>query len=752
MFSLVCCSTILCCDLFSQISAQSAELKDQPAATSVEQKTKIRDTRILERITISAKAADSDLLDQKGSSQVLDPKELADAKQGIDDINRILRRVPGVNIQEEDGFGLRPNIGFRGVSVERSANITLMEDSVLIAPAPYAAPAAYFFPPIGRFNQVEVTKGAGQIKYGPRTTGGSLNLISTPIPNEFNLFSRLQAGSFESQLAHVNIGNSYKYGGWMLETYQNQSEGFKDLDGDPGADTGFDIQDYVGKFRINSDPSAQNYQELEFKFNVYDQESNETYLGLSENDFRANPNRRYRGSQLDNIDVDHSQLQLRHYIELANNFDLTTTLYRNDTERNWFKLESVNGISNSSILRSPAEFSTELDYIRGADSPEGVFALRNNDREYESMGIQTAVGKHISIGSTDHQFELGVRYHQDEEDRLQNEENYQMLNGTLVLNSIGAPGSNANRVNEADAWAIYLQDEISAGDFTLTPGVRYETIDLRRSEFGKEDPTRSGEDLIVTDNSINAVIPGLLVAYNLNQNTEVFTGIHKGFSPPTPSSDPDLEEEESVNLETGLKYADQRLATSLVGFYTNYQNLLGLDTLSGGGEGTGNSFNAGEATVLGIESTFAATVAKLSSKISVPFNLVYTYTNAEFDENFDSEFFGLVNSGDALPYIPENQLYFSLGLVDAQLWQIAFSGTYNDAMPTIAGQSGLSSTENTDSYVVFDLNAEYLIRDGINLYATFQNLFDEEYAVARRPAGFRPGLPQAFFAGLKINL
>lgn len=164
-------------------------------------------------------------------------------KHDYTDINRVLRSVSGVNIQEEDGFGLRPNIGMRGAGVERSTKVNIMEDGVLIAPAPYSAPAAYYFPMVNRMSSVEIRKGSSQIKYGPNTTGGAINLISTPIPAELSGNAELSLGENRANKIHANVGNTYDNFGFLLVGLQLKNDGFKRLDG--GGNTGYDIQDFV---------------------------------------------------------------------------------------------------------------------------------------------------------------------------------------------------------------------------------------------------------------------------------------------------------------------------------------------------------------------------------------------------------------------------------------------------------------------------------------------------------------------------
>jgi Fe(3+) dicitrate transport protein len=83
----------------------------------------------------------------------------------------------------------------RGTSPNRSEKITLMEDGVLIAPAS-PAPAALL--PVNRMQSFEILKGGSQIQYGPYTTGGAINMVSTH-PNQLSGRVIASIGSFNTK-------------------------------------------------------------------------------------------------------------------------------------------------------------------------------------------------------------------------------------------------------------------------------------------------------------------------------------------------------------------------------------------------------------------------------------------------------------------------------------------------------------------------------------------------------------------------
>ncbi len=683
-----------------------------------------------------------------GSVHYLGPEVLKE--QSHDDIHRILRQVPGVNLQEEEGYGLRPNIGMRGTGVERSQKITLLEDGILIAPAPYAAPAAYYFPTVGRMEAVEVRKGSSSIRQGPYTNGGVLNLISTSIPTTALARADLTLGGDKTVKAHASLGGSGERWGWLLEGYRFETDGFKELDG--GGETGVTLQDWVAKGRLQSGSEARAYQALEIKLGVTDQAGDETYLGLTRDDFDRTPYRRYAGSQVDAIDTDHEQVQLRWFVQPAPRFDLTTTTYRNDFFRNWYKLQSVRDTGLGTVLDEPVEYPEALAILRGeVDASAGPLAVRANRRDYFGRGLQSVAGLGFRLGATDHRLEAGLRYHEDEEDRFQEDDLWNMVAGRMALESRGAPGSQTNRVSDAAAWAFFVQDSIRFERLTVTPGVRFESIDYHRRDFGGSDPGRVGDHLVQRSSGVEELIPGLGVSYAPADRWTVFAGIHKGFSPPGPGQDDGTRAEESWNHEAGVRFVGPGLDAELVGFFNDYDNLLGQDTLSSGGTGTGDVFNGGAVEVSGLELGLGTDLGRrLGWRLGVPLRLAWTWTRSEFRTSFETDFADwapAVRGGDELPYLPEHQGSLSTGLV-GETWDLRLSIQHVDEMRTKPGRGPIGPGEGTDRATIVDLSASYRLLRGLRLELHIRNLSDEVYVAARRPAGARPGLPRTLSVGV----
>ncbi len=685
-----------------------------------------------------------------GSAYYISPQELATFN--YTDVNRVLRSVPGVNYYEEDGFGLRPNISLRGTSPERSAKITLMEDGVLIAPAPYSAPAAYYFPSVARMQAVEILKGSSQVQYGPYTTGGAINMLSTQIPEDFNAFLSASYGNYNSGRLHAKLGDSKERFGYMIEYLNFNSDGFKNLDS--RGNTGFDKNDLVAKFRVNTGRAASLQQSLEFKFQYSDEQSNETYVGLTDADFSATPFRRYAGTAEDEMINDHKQFMLTHLLAFSDNFHITTNAYYNGFTRNWYKLDGVtlNGERRgvSGILSDPLNNSEYLDVITGAaDSPDDALLVKANARGYISKGLQTKFDYHWTGENTFHDVEVGVRYHYDEEDRFQFIDGYRITDGSMIRTSSGVPGTNANRISDATALATFALYRFKYKELTLTPGLRYENIRLGRTDFGTSDIERLGTSLSVRENRTDVWIPGMGFNYNFDKFS-VFGGVHKGFSPPT--SREDEKAEESINVELGSRFRLNGISGEVIGFYNDYSNLLGSDLAATGGTGSLEQFNAGEVKVQGIEILLNYDFLQSHDKLKLPLTFAYTFTDTEFQSSFGSaeDIWGDVTTGDELPYISKHQFNTTLSL-EHKSFDINLSGRYNGEFRTRAGQGPIPSDEKVPSSFVLDLAGAYHINPNASLTLNFINMLDEKYAVARVPAGLRPGHPLGAYLGVRLQ-
>ena len=343
-----------------------------------------------------------------------------------------------------------------------------------------------------------------------------------------------------------------------------------------------------------------------------------------------------------------------------------------------------------------------------------------------------------------------MRFHQDEIQRNHTVENYFMTSGMLNPSGEGSRPTTTN-TETTDALSLYLQDTINWNDFIITVGLRYENIkgDYQNRAVGSEDDAQQKTDDII--------LPRLSVLYQLNDESVVFAGIHRGFVPTSPIQDESIDFEKSVNYELGYRYNGEIANFESVAFFNDYSNLIESCSFSAGCD-TDIAFSGGNVDVYGLEMS-AGSEFELGAGLTMPINLVYTYTDSEFKETFYSPFslWNFVEAGNPLPYLAKHQANLSIA-IQHDKWAISTSIAYTDSMPE-SGQSALTGSvldnplagKSSDSFTVVDLAAHYDVTNTLRGYVKVDNLFDDVSIVSRRPYGARPNRPRQFQVGVKYS-
>lgn len=706
-----------------------------------------------------------------------------------DDVNQIIRRTPGVYIRQEDGYGLFPNVSLRGVSTTRNGKITVMEDGILMAPAAYSDPSAYYTPNSGRMSGLEVLKGSSQIKYGPETTGGIMNYLSTPIPSRRTGSVAATYGSDSDLRLHAHYGGRESTGavtlGWLVENVWRRNDGFKTIAPAAGGgyagsgDTGFKRNEPMVKMRVEFRADAP--QSLEFKYGRTDIEADETYLGLTDADFRADPFLRYAASRYDHISTEQERLSLRYTIRPVDALKLGVTAYRTDFARNWYKLNDA-GEGATGAFRNAAEILAGqhglnlIDVLRGGAA--GRLRVRANNRTYGSEGVETNATWDFTAGQVHHKLEAGARWHHDFSDRFQWDDIYtQAADGSATRTTAGLPGTQDNRRAESDALALYVQDSITVGRLSLTPGIRYEHIDytnIRRSTA----PATLNQVTGRTGKSIEYFTPGIGLNWAQTEHVTWVGGVHRGVSPPGPgSSNNSLTEETSLGFEAGVRFNNRTdLSAELIAFHTTFDDLI-VEANAGGGGGVGQTSNIGQVDTTGLELALAFDPA-ISRGWSVqnPWHFSFTRTHAVLANDVNAtgnggdvaeSVFSGGRKGNHLPYIPKWQVALGTA-IEADRWAVFVDAFYQprtwasannsplllnpDASSAAGLQPALDSRYGrTDAFLLLDVAAHYRLTKATTLKVAVTNLLNWEYISSRVPIGPRPGAPRTVLAGVETR-
>lgn len=685
-------------------------------------------------------------------------------------INEALREVPGVHVRDEDGLGIRPNIGIRGLDPTRSRKVHIMEDGVPIMLMPYGDPSSYYFPPIFRFDRIEVLKGSGQLLYGPQNIGGVMNFITRMPSAQPEGHFQFWGGNNNYFNTHFDYGGTWGKSGYLVDYTHYQSDTPRFLN----------IRAKVDDLTFKTVQELSDRTQILAKFNYYREDSGIGYQGLTESEWGST-----RGQNRETLfNNDHFDFHRIGYHVAVNHMftaNLTSTInfFGHYIQRDWTR-QAQQGVNADGSTNGGVQLGNSIPATAVGVVPANQ--RFTNEREYWVYGVEPRFHYNHALLGVNAEADFGARYMYEQSDRKQLRH---LSSGIGVPSSCvgvvgGTPNNNSclgeNNLRTTNAYALFFQERLIFGQFTVTPGVRLEHIVYDQNN--RLANVNNG-DGVYGKAEFTEVLPGVGVTYSPVKDHTIFFGAHRGMSPPQVSDAVTLNTGQPVDLGPELSWTYELGARGSLTQWAGYEfTLFQMDfsnqiiTQSAAG-GVGSTLtSAGETRHRGIE--FATRLDLLDAVTGknrdqdIILDLNYTWVaQAEFVGTRNSSIGGISLlpgeaatvsvSGNRLPYSPKHLLTagigysnraFAPGAFDARLEAQCISDQFGDDRnlhnPTPNGQRGI-----VRGWCM--LNAainQHVKKINTTFFFVGKNMLDQE-TIMDRTRGIYPGLPALWQAGAK---
>lgn len=658
---------------------------------------------------------------QPGSTHVLSENDLR--KSRVLSVSEALRKVPGVHVRDEEGFGLRPNIGVRGLNPSRSTKVLLLEDGLPLTYAPYGDNASYFHAPIERYERIEVLKGTGMLRFGPQTIGGVINYITPEPPQDFEGLVDLSAGNLGYGKARVQLGGA----GHLVDAMHKQGDGSRD-------NQSLEQNDINYKYSVG----IGDNQQLTLRASYLNEDSQVTYSGLTDAEHR-NFGARYNPFKNDRFDLERFGASATWNVGIREAVTLATSAYYYEFHRDWARQSSTTTDGQCGSAFTNARLAGTAVNADSCNSRQ----LRN--RDYTTWGVEPRLLADYTLGPIEGSLEAGLRFHRERQRRLQ-------LNGATPSATTGMLAEHNER--DVDALSGFVQNRLDFGRLALIPAVRFESID-----FGRTNHLGAGAR---GESSLNEWIPGLGATFDLGGKTVLFAGVHEGFAPPraedlisNSGGSVDVDPERSRNVELGLRGTPiAGLSYEVALFDNDFENQVAVGSIAGGS----TPLAQGEARYRGLEFAARADFGQLSGLDYNPYlQLAYTalpqaeQSTALIRADNRQPVAGS-RAGKRMPYAPEQTATLRFGLerggFDASIETVHVASQYADFANTpVAAANGNGQTGKLPRYTTLNLALNYDVTDtGWGLYAAVKNATDRAY-IADRTRGILPGATRQWLLG-----
>lgn len=641
----------------------------------------------------------------------------------VNNPRQVYAKVAGTNIWENDGSGIQLNVGYRGLSPNRSWEINTRQNGYDIAADIMGYPDNYYTPTMEAVERIEIVRGAASLQYGTQL-GGMMNFKMKGAPRDkpFEFVTKQTAGAFKLFNSYTSIGGregKVEYFGYF---HHRSADGWRQN----------------AEYRINSGFASVKYH-FNDKFDIGFEMTKMGYVlqlsaGVTDEQFKINPRISVRERNWFNVEWNLPAITLNY--EFKNGAKLSMRSFANLSKRN--------SIENTKPVNIP---------------DDGGFRDLRRD-EYRNFGAEIRyLQKYKFIRNTRNTFLIGTRIYDGNLTRGQglgtdgNDANFTFINPhALEYNDYAFDTKNIS------LFAEHIFQ--FTPKFSVTPGIRYENIvvdyDGYYGDNGKSVPE-------VGTSTRRFPLLGAGLQYQINNDINFYANVTEGFRAvhfndirvenPNISVDPDVKDSRGYNADAGFRGQVKDLFIFDVNaFYLAYNDKIGTVTRTIDGEPRLYRTNVSDSRSMGLESLLEFNLLKAINPMS-PYSLSlfgsYAYVNSEY---LNGEF-----KGNVIETAPEHVLKSGANFrgyhFSVTLNYTYTSGQYSDANNTESTPTG--NQGYIPSYSIFDLSMNYDI-DNYTIAFGVNNLLDTTYFTRRATTYPGPGLipaePRHFYITLGYKI
>lgn len=593
--------------------------------------------------------------------------------RGALNLEDALRPVPGLQVLDETGTGVLPNIGVRGLNPLRSERLQMLVDGYPIAIGPYSNVGVSLFPvTLPSLEAVDMVRGGAAVHYGPNNVGGVVNFVTKPIPAQTSQTLRERV-TIAEDTGNVFTDTYYRVGGQATDKLDLQfqanvqrGDGFRDH-----SDTEVDNLVLDARYYLN------DQHELASQLQYYRVDA-ELPGALTPEAYEQDRTQSQRNH--DKYEADMTRATATWTYTPASNVEFQWRNFVHNADRTFFFGQNLSGNGH---WADPGLESTHV-----ADSP----------RLFNIYGTEPR----LAISHGHHDITLGARFVSEDVE----------FDVNRVELDTGDDSVARDWHLDTQAIAFYVSDTISFLDdrLTVTPGLRYEDVNM---DF------RDNLSGVTEENNADELLPGLTVGYQASDDLFVFANGQRSLVPvqiAQATREGDVANETAWNYELGARLqATPALLSSATLFRIDYEDQIQFN------QTTSRFENLGKTRHEGIE---------LSNRWDVnsqwELGLGYTY--------LDTEQLTGDNEGNKLPNAPTHKVsadaVYRYQAWDANLNWVYVSSSYSDAENTEEETDNGSAGELPDYHLLNARIGRDIAFSGdrvLNLGLAVNNLLDEDY-------------------------